>query len=371
MPLSFTWTDKAYDFSMSNGSEEEKMVHSEYHRPKDSELDEFKPPPCHSSKSEQERSENFPKPAYSSERKDSELVSFKPTLHHSSKSEKKRSEYFPKPAYSSESRIPHVSGNAHMPQEVRGETDSTVNIYHRTPNEYKKINVKQKLLMKRYDDQRLYMHMTNKLDQEREANLLQLVVEQNKKIEKLQATVRDFGGFKPELTKLKAERNKLQHQHNEEKKDNEQRNRNILEQLANNEKQLENLSEKVKNNEQQFENILDRLTNNEQRFEKMSRQLTQLDTNTNEVKALHSKVDSVNQAQAVIGNSLKQTKDFIDTVKTEMKSDLAEATSQLKEGQSIISKDMQSMCNLIQEVFSKKSVETPKKKRAKNHQCCN
>lgn len=233
------------------------------------------------------------------------------------------------------------------------------------------------------------MNMTNKRDQKMDYNLLQIVAEQNKKIKELQATVSDLRDFKPELTMLKAEGNKLQHQHNEEKKYNEQRNKNILEQLANNEKQfeniseqitnneqlLENISEKVTNNEQRFENISDKLTNNEQRFENMSRQLTQLDTNTNEVKALHSKVNSVNQAQAAFDNSLKQTKDFIDRVKTEMKSDLAKATSQLKEGQSIISKDMQSMLvkqhNLIQKGLSKMRIETPKKKKAKNHQCCN
>ncbi|CAC5414708.1 unnamed protein product [Mytilus coruscus] len=128
-------------------------------------------------------------------------------------------------------------------------------------------------------------------------------------IDELKAEIKEL---KKDGPKLNAGKNTLQHKHNEEKKDDEQRFRNISVQLANNDQRLENIST----------------------------QLTQLNTHTNtEIDALHSTIDSVNQAQAVFDSGLKQTKDSV----SDMKSQLEGATCTLIKGQSKIAQDIQKM----------------------------
>lgn len=233
-------------------------------------------------------------------------------------------------------------------KEVRGETISTSKRLHQTSDEDTKMKVH--LLQ---NQQRMFWNKASKNDRQTEDILLQLdrQKEINRKNEEIiNDLTAKFKDIKQELPKLKAEKNKLQHQHDKEKKDNEQRIKNVVEQL----------------------------TNHEKRFEDVSTQLTPLAKHTKEIDAIHSSIDSVNQAQTVIRSSLEKTNDCVDRIQSEMKADLTGATSKLMESQTSLAENMQeNMENLfakqqifMQKMISEMSVEKPvKKKDRHSHNC--
>lgn len=148
--------------------------------------------------------------------------------------------------------------------------------------------------------------------------------------------------LKRDVPKLYAEKNTLQHQCKNEKKDTDQRIKNISAQLENTDTQLKNIST----------------------------QLSQLNTRTNtEINTVHSTIDSVKQAQAVLASDLKQTGDSVDNVKSEMMSHFEEATSKLSEGQSKLGQDIQNLFvnqqAYLQNMFAQMNIEKNTNKKEK------
>lgn len=225
-------------------------------------------------------------------------------------------------------------------KDVIGETISTFKRFPHTSDEETRMKMMQLQLQ---SNQRFFLNVES--NNKRTVNEMKLQIEQQK--EKYET---DINGLKAEINELKrdlpklcAKQNTLQHQCKNEKKDNEQRLKNISAQLENNDTQLK----------------------------KISTQLSQLNTHTDtEINTVHSTIESVKQAQAVLASGLKQTGDSVDNVKSEMMSHFKEATSKLSEGQSKLGQDIQNMFvnqqAYFQNMFAQMNIEKNTNKKEKN-----
>lgn len=228
-------------------------------------------------------------------------------------------------------------------KDVIGESISALKRFPHTSDEETRMKMMQLHLQ---SNQRFFLNGESNI--KRTVNELKLQLEQQKEKNEQNETI--INGLKAEINELKrdvpklyAEKNTLQHQCKNEKKDTDQRFKNITAQLENNDTQWKNIST----------------------------QLSQLNTRTNtEINTVHSTIDSVKQAQAVLASGLKQTGDSVDNVKSEMMSHFEEATSKLSEGQSKLGQDIQNMFvnqqAYFQNMFAQMNIEKNTNKKEKN-----